>query len=415
MVRSMAAPKSVLDPVIRKVFDPSEEYQAFGANGNSAVDLPDFVFATANDDHDPQVVFPRIRWGGQFVYVDESLKKVQETARQFSDYGFSLEQDSVAVSDGWRLWPLFRRKVHFFAARKTQHVPKGGLTDRFTFEVELSEEKEKHNGQYVVTKRIPSVEWVVNRLRKRNPELAEDELERRAQGLIRNIFPIFLTREVAMMRRLNEHLPEQMRKRVPHTIRFEQDDRGLIKLLQVNWLRNGGKPLSQVDFAIQASEILHAIHAKAGVAHLDLRLDNMVITPDGVGVIDFGNSVHDDEDINSSPTLQKVFHELMRSCQVQRAMHKAIQTGHVTAPYFVDALFKPHKAVDLFFLVLQFTSPHDNPDLKDFILHTPNSKEDYEISKMTRRLFAPEDLEPGKTYEAAHVANALRTIKRRLG
>ena len=51
------------------------------------------------------------------------------------------------------------------------HVPKGGLTDRFTFEVELSTFKEKHHGQHVVTKRIPSTEWVLNRLRQRTQGL----------------------------------------------------------------------------------------------------------------------------------------------------------------------------------------------------------------------------------------------------
>ena len=65
--------------------------------------------------------------------------------------------------------------------------------------------------------------------------------------------------------------------------------------------------------------------------------------------------------------------------------------------------------------MLQLTSPHDNPDLKDLILYTPNSKEDYELHKMTRRLFAPEELSPGKVYAAHHVHTALRMIKKRLG
>jgi len=364
------------------------------------------------------VIFPRMRWGGQFVFVSPSEKRVQELARQFADYGFHLQKPHDTVKDGWRLFPIFRRKVHFFSARKILHVPKGGLTDRFTFEVELSVERESHKGRNIVTKRIPSLEWVMNRLKNRSnreiSELPEEELHRRATALIRNILPIFLTREVAIMKRLQERLPEKYRKRVPRTVHYETDERGLVKLLQVNWLRNGGEPISQLDFALQSAELLDAVHHKAGVAHLDLRLDNMVVTPDGVGFIDFGNSVHDDEDIEGSQTLSKVFGELMRTTQVQKALYQAIKSGQVTAPYFTNALFKVDKAIDLFYLVLQFTSPHDNPDLKDFILYTPNSKEDYELHKLTRRLFAPENLTPGKVCTAKHVVRALQKIKARL-
>lgn len=205
-------------------------------------------------------------------------------------------------------------------------------------------EREKHNGQNVVTKRVPSVDWVLNRLRNRSnkeiSDLPEEELRRRAAVLIRNILPIFLTREVAIMRRLQERLPAQYRQRVPYLVRCEKDERGLVTLLQVNWLRNGGKSLSQLDFALQSAELLHAVHDKAGVAHLDLRLDNMVITHEGVGFIDFGNSVHDDEDIDGSSSLNKVFSDLMRTTQVQKALHKAIQSGSVTAPLFHKGSFQ---------------------------------------------------------------------------
>lgn len=413
-VQSMSDRKSLLDPVMAKVFSSDEEFQAYGTLATRH--LPDFIFAADRDEQDPAKVFPKLRWGGQYVFASESPQLVQEVAKRFEDYGFLLERPQESVKDGWRLWPLLRKSVHFCAARKMLHVPKNGLTDRFTFEVELSVCKETHNGKHVVTKRVPSMEWVLNRFKKRMglADIPEDELERRAHSLIRNILPIFLTREVNMMNRLQEKLPEHLRKRVPHTVSYEKDDRGLVTLLQVNWLRNGGDGLSQLDFALQSAELLAAVHTKAGVAHLDLRLDNMVITPDGVGFIDFGNSVHDEEDINASPTLSKVFSDLMHTTQVQKALDRAIQSGHVTAPYFRDALFKTDKAVDLFYLVLQFTSPHENPDLRDFIEYKANSSEDYELNRMTHRLFAPDLSQPGKVYTAAHVANAVRKIKRRM-
>lgn len=412
----MADPNPVLAPVIRKVFEPDAEYQAFGEpTPAQSRDLPDYIFATDGQEQEPAAIFSQIRWGGQYVFASPSLERVNQLSKEFAKYGFAVERPADAVHDGWRFWPLLRKKVHYFAARKILHVPKGGVTNRFTFEVQLDVQKEKHNGQYVVTKRIPSTEWVLNRLRQHAQGIEEEELLRRAQSLIRSILPIFLTREVAIMDRLQQRLPPAMRNRVPHTLRYEQDDRGLVKLLQVNWLRNGGPRISQLDFAEQSAELLYNVHDKAGVAHLDLRLDNMVVTPSGVGFIDFGNSVHDDEDIAGSPTLSKVFNDLMRTTQVQRTLFRYIEQGAVTAPYFKDAVFKVDKAVDLFFLVLQFTSPHENPDLKDFIAYTKNSKEDYELHKMTNRLFCPAELEPGKVYTAAHVVNAVRTIRKRLG
>ena len=408
----MGEHKSLLDPVIRKVFQADEEYRDWGTS--QPLPMPDFIFASGNEDHDPASIFARIRWGGQFVYAHESAAEIKRMAQQFEAYGFVLEHPGDTVLDGWRFWPLIRNKVHYFSARKIQHIPKGALTDRFTFEVELSVHKETHHGKHVVTKRIPSLQWVVNRLRNRNADMDEEELHRRAASLIRNILPIFLTREVGMMRRLNERLPSDLRERVPHTVRYEKDDRGYVTMLQVNWLRNGGRKISQLEFAIQSAELLSAVHAKAGIAHLDLRLDNMVITPDGVGFIDFGNSVHDDEDLTTNSALSKVFSELMRTTQVHKAMHRAIQAGTVTAPYFINALFKTDKAVDLYYLVRQFTTPHENPDLTDFIDYQPNSPEDYELHKITRRLFAPEDLEPGKVYNVSHVINGLRVIRKRL-
>lgn len=413
----MADRTPVLEPVIRKVFTPSVEYQSYGAPANGG-DFPDFIFACDADEHQPEAIFPRLRWGGQFVFASSSAQAVQKTAGRFAEYGFHLETPADIVKDGWRLFPLLRRKVHYFSARKTLHVPLGGITDRFTFQVELSVEREKHNGRNVVTKRVPSVDWVLNRLRNRSnkeiSELPEEELRRRAAVLIRNILPIFLTREVGIMRRLQERLPTQYRHRVPYTVRCEKDERGLVTLLQVNWLRNGGESISQMEFAQQSAELLHAVHDKAGVAHLDLRLDNMVVTRDGVGFIDFGNSVHDDEDFSGTSALSKVINDLMRTTQVQKTLYKAIQSGSVTAPYFTKALWKPDKAIDLFYLVLQFTAPHDNPDLKDLIRFTPNSDEDYELHKLTGRLFMPDKLEPGKVYTAGHVCNALKKLAQRL-
>src|SRR5581483_4355134 len=95
-------------------------------------------------------------------------------------------------------------------------------------------------------------------------------------------------------------------KRVPHLIDMEKDDRGFVRRLRMNWLRNGGEPLAHMEFARQSADLLRIIH-------LDLRLDNFVVTPHGVGFVDFGSAVRDNEDLSRNPLLQSLFGELMRT------------------------------------------------------------------------------------------------------
>ena len=95
----------------------------------------------------------------------------------------------------------------------------------------------------------------------------------------------------------------------------------------------GGKPLSQLEFARQAADLLRVMHDKAGVIHLDLRLDNVVITDKGVGFVDFGSAVREGENIKGNPLLSTIFDELMRTSQIQRMLEKMTTDGTVTATY----------------------------------------------------------------------------------
>lgn len=406
-----APEKNPAERVIERVFAQDEEYQA--AQIAPAMGMPDFIFAHG-ESHNPEDIFTRLRWGGLYVFADPSPAKVRSVAEAFRARGFLVADEPASIPEGWKWWPLIRRKLHFVTARKVLHVLRGNVTNRFTFEVQLSMKRETHPSRFVVTKRIPSSEWVINRLRIHAPNAPEEELESKAQWLISDILPVFLTREIGLMKRLHDHLPFEFRDRVPRLVHFERDSRGLVNLLQVNWLRNGGKPISQIDFAIQASEVLAAVHDYAGVAHLDLRQDNMVVTPKGVGIIDFGNSVNEDEDLSKTPSVQKIFADLMHTTQVQKALAHAINTGHVTSPWIKKALHKPDKALDIFFLAYQFITPHDNPDLRDFIIYRPGSDEDVELKKMVHRLYSPGPAEMEKVYGARHLARAIKMIKARL-
>src|SRR5690606_12619596 len=121
------------------------------------------------------------------------------------------------------------------------------------------------------------------------------------------------------------------RERVPRVIHMEQDHRGYVRKLWMNWLRNGGPILPQLEFARQAAELLMALHELADVIHLDLRLDNFVITEKGVGFVDFGSSVRTNENIGGNPLLATLFGELMRTSEIQRMLTSMKQSGSVTS------------------------------------------------------------------------------------
>ncbi len=116
-------------------------------------------------------------------------------------------------------------------------------------------------------------------------------IERRARNFTEKIFPLFLTREAAMLKVLERNLPPEYVGRFPRCLAVERDARGYVQRLWMNWLRNAGEPLSQIEFATQFAELLQVLHDRVGIVHLDLRLDNVVITEQGVGFVDFGSAV----------------------------------------------------------------------------------------------------------------------------
>src|SRR5690606_31100043 len=127
------------------------------------------------------------RWGGNFIFVSKSKDLVRETAEQFSKSGFLLERPIGHIKQPFKFLPFLGSKIHYFIARKMQLIPPGDITDRFTYMVELSVDKK--NDRYVVTKRVPTDEWVINRLKRRWPELPYDTVEKRAKKFTEKIFP----------------------------------------------------------------------------------------------------------------------------------------------------------------------------------------------------------------------------------
>lgn len=357
--------------------------------------LRDFVFATPQQPHAPEDVFPALRWGGLYVFASRNRRQVVELSQKLTQYGFAMETEPTFIRDGRSWLPPFTKKIHTLIARKIRLLPPGGTTDRFTYDVQLTPHEQHGNhhagngDSWVVLKQIPPLEAIVARLRKKFPDAPDATLERNARKFTEKIFPTFLTREAAMLMILEEHLPASYARRVPRLVDVEKDERGFVRRLRMRWLRNGGEPLPHMEFARQSADLLRVIHDIARVIHLDLRLDNFVITEHGVGFVDFGSAVRVNEDLSRNPLLSSLFGELLRTSQIQKMMEQMTLSGAVTSKTIRDGCHKADKSADFFYLAVQFNSPHSNPDLSDLIDYDPTSGEARDLARLTHEILRP--------------------------
>jgi serine/threonine protein kinase len=251
------------------------------------------------------------------------------------------------------------------------------------------------------------------RLQSKFPDAAVDLIERRAMKFTEKIFPLFLTREAAMLQILQRDLPPAYARRVPQAVGIEHDARGYVRRLKMNWLRTGlthtGRPLTQLEFAKQAADLLHVIHERVGIIHLDLRLDNVVLTENGVCFVDFGSAVRAGENIQGNPLLANLYDELMRTSQIQRMIEKMTLSGAVTSHLIQSAYGRVDKQVDLFYLAMQLTNPLANPDFKGLVEMDPDSREAAALAAIKDEVLKPRDA-ARPTYRTA--ADVLRAILR---
>lgn len=406
-----AAHQALIHLVRDRVLGPRGEFQQFGpglaVSGLDAIRPADraptdFLFAAENEPHEPDEVFPLLRWGGQFVYVSKDRRRVEAMVEPFIRRGFEVSPPSYLRKPilGLTLPPL-SRKVHYLIARKVQLILPRQVSERFTYHVHL--DFDPSHGRHLVVKEIPSVERVSARLRHKFPDASAELIHRRAKKFTEKVFPLFLTREAAILKLLARDLPEQYRSRVPHLIDMEQDGRGFVRRMRMGWLRAappGGRPISQTEFAIQSADLLRAMHDDARIIHLDLRLDNMVVTEHGVGFVDFGSAVRIGENIEGNPLLNTIFDELMRTSQIQRMLEKMMVGGMVTSHILNEAHGKVDKGVDLFYLALQINKPLANPDFRGLVKFDRGSEEAKRLSAITEEVMKPK--EPGQpTYRTA--------------
>lgn len=378
----------------------------------------DLITSTPGEPKLPDEIFHRLRWGGQFLYVATNEKSVHNLAESYAGKrGFIIEQPVTMVQAntmGLRI-PGLTPRGYAFLARKTRLLQPGDFTERFTYDVQLTPCTvcaDAPDG-YVVTKRIPTYEDLLQRLQHKFPDAEPGDLQSRAHKLVNHVFPTFLTREAAMLGILQNQLDPSFRHRVPKPLGIEKDSRGFVRTLHMKWMRVGGPALSQLDFAIQSAELLTALHEQARVMHLDLRLDNMVITPDGVGFVDFGSACRIGERVDQSPMLDTLFSEMMRTSQIQRMLGKMIERGHVTNNAIAEVYGKVDKTVDAFYLAVQIAKPHGNPDLRQLIRYDPASDVAKALSALTAAVLRPKNPEMAQYKTARDLVRGLRRIQQR--
>jgi hypothetical protein len=392
------------------------------------------LFLGDGDVHDPATVFDRLRWGGQVIYVSKSRRRVTEAATAFETWkreDWPREgQGAWAVEERkgverrylWGMRPLvWWGGAHLMVARKVMLVPPGQTSERFTYHVYL----EKGEDGYHVVKEVPSEDRVLARLKEKFPDADDETLRRRARKFTEKIFPVFLTRETAVLKLLQRDLPVRFRNRVPCLIAADTDELGYTRRLRMNWLRNaraplnghagdGGRAITQLEFARQAAELLAALHDDARVMHLDLRLDNFVITDHGVGFVDFGSAVRVGEEFPESSLLSSLFDEMMRTSQIQRMLGKMTESGQVTSELIRNSYQRIDKAMDFFYLAVQFNAPHANPDFRDLVVFDREGAEAKALSQLTAEILRPMDGRNGRYASAREILRGIEEIERRL-
>ena len=375
-------------------------------------DLVDFMFTSGATPHEPDEVFGRLRWGGQFVYITPSRRQAESLHERFEQRGFLTLHRAKAVRLprlGLTL-PIWSRKAYCYVARKVFIIRPREISERFTYHVQLV----RSHDEYVVMKEIPSLERVIGRLRARFTDLPFSVIEKRALNFTQKVFPLFLTREAAMLKVLERDLPAEYSHRVPHILGLEKDSRGYVHRLWMNWLRNSGPALSQIEFARQFAELLYVLHDKANIVHLDLRMDNIVVTHGQVGFVDFGSAVRLGENISGNSLLSTLFEELMRTSQIQRMLEKMTKSGSVTSRVLREGYGKVDKAVDLFYLAMQISAPGGNPDLRGLIKTVPGSNEAAGLSRLRQVILKPQDSEEPIYCTAYDILLGIEQLRRQL-
>lgn len=418
---STSARAASADRWVQRLLDQRLANEAQGRQvGRGAADLQDGMIdlrlAGPGEPNQAGDLFDRLRWGGSVAVIDPNPHRLASVMQQYDNAnGFALEQP---LGDLWHA-PLGLRipgltpRAWYFVARKTDLVRPDEDSKRSTYDVVLTPDDQEPEG-FCVTKRVPTVEGVLRRITARFPNLDPVAAKQRARKLVGDVFPLFLTRETKCLELLHKRLPEHLRCRVPRPLRIGRDKRGLVTRLDMNWLRNGrATPLTQAEFAASSMELLAALHDDAKIMHLDLRLDNMVITEDGVGFVDFGTSAQIDEDLSNRPVLNRLFMELMQTSEVQKVLSDMLARGEVTSASLKEVAGKPDRGMDIFYLAVQINHPHFNPELARLIHYDAMSGEARTLHSLSAAVLRPKNPAMSQFKNARDLLRGIKRVERR--
>ena len=420
LARLPEAPARVLRAVSRRRLGGQAAHPLVLDGADAAKPVQRDALVSVGGLPDPDAAFRRLRWGGRLVALTGTETAARHAADHLARYpGLTLEAGPYRIRTPRRFigrvpglgnLPGVARSWHGVTARRTGLVAADEVAQRFTFDVRL-ERVPSIGDEPVVVKTVPTYRQTVQRLRERFPEAGETVLMDRAGKLVKRVFPVFLTREAAFLQLLQRDLPEAYRHRVPRALAIERSPDGTVQKLYMSWLRLGGSPLSHLQFAEQSADLLRVLHDLGGVIHLDLRLDNMVIHDGEVCFVDFGSAVRVGEDLDRSPMLKGLFHEMMQTSQIQRTLGKMKDQGHLTSGTLLAAEGRVDKAVDLFYLALQISRPYWNPDLVAFIDYDETSEETRRLKRLTDAILRPPNATVSEFNTAADVLAGVVRIR----
>ena len=95
-------------------------------------------------------------------------------------------------------------------------------------------------------------------------------------------------------------------------------------------------------------------------------------------------------------------------------LYTMTKSGEVTASHFVNKVGKVDKGVDVFYLALQFGTPHANPDLASLIHYEPNGEMAQRIAALSKTVLRPGDPNDASHQSAKDILRSLELIDRDL-
>jgi hypothetical protein len=386
---------------------PTERQRLTRTNAQFAASgLSDFLITGDPAAADPDRVLDTLRWGGQLIFASRHPAALDKLRHRFRGrVEFALEVAPTPLP-GFDLGAALGRRPRVCVVRKVLLDRPQRLGARQSFDVRLIPDRQTPH-RWCVTKRVPSVEQTVARLEPLLPGRSDQHVYRLARKLATKVFPVLLTRETGFLTLLQERLPEAMRSRVPRPLRVMRDEDGRVQRLDMTWLREGGEPISPTAFTRQAATLLDALHTVAGVIHLDLRLDNMVVTEAGVGFVDFGSACLANEPLDDRPMLHALFSSMLSASRIRRDLRRLQRKRLVTSALFRDCYPKRDPAIDLFALALQMTRPWANPAFRGLVTQRDTDAQIDRLLRLQRHVLRPRDPERPEITTAAEIADAL--------